>query len=112
MSQKPKKAPQNAASPRLATLRMWGPVCVGACLGFAVIGGLAVLPARTWVTQRTAMGQGEAQLQQVDGRIAELEAQLRLLQTDSEVERMARENFDLVFPGEESYRILPAPEQN
>ncbi len=94
---------------KLARLRTWGPVGIGVLLGLVVIGGLAVLPARTWMTQRAATSEAETQLSQIDGRIAELEAQLTLLQTDSEVERMARENFDLVYPGEESYRILPAP---
>ncbi len=64
-------------------MRTWGPVGVGVLLGFLVIGGLAVLPARTWMTQREATAGAEAQLSQADGRIAELEAQLRLLQTDN-----------------------------
>ncbi|MEZ5342143.1 MAG: septum formation initiator family protein [Acidimicrobiales bacterium] len=96
----------------LERAKHWGPLWLGGVLVVVIIGGLAVLPARTWMSQRTATAQAESQLHQVNGRIAELEAQLTLLQTDAEVERMARENFDLVKPGEESYRILPAPTQD
>ena len=31
------------------------------------------------------------------------------LKTDEEVERLAREQYNLVRPGEESYAILPPP---
>lgn len=54
--------------------------------------------------------QTQENLDRVNARVAELENQLRLLETDDEIERTARENFDLVYPGEESYRILPAPQ--
>ncbi len=107
-----KSTKKASTTTKLDRLRTWGPVGFGVLLGLVVIGGLAVLPARTWMTQRSATTDAETQLSQIDGRIAELEAQLTLLQTDSEVERMARENFDLVYPGEESYRILPAPTGN
>ena len=30
--------------------------------------------------------------------------------TDAEIEQQARQNYDLVMPGEEVYRVLPAPE--
>lgn len=74
-----------------------------------IVAGLAVLPVRTWLVQRESIREVDAELTRTEGEIAELEAQLSLIQTDTEVERLARENFDLVFPGEESYRILPAP---
>ena len=41
---------------------------------------------------------------------AQLEARLAILETDAEIERLARANYDLVFPGEESFRILPSSE--
>jgi cell division protein FtsB len=72
-----------------------------------VIAALAVLPARTWMTQRRERIEVESELERLNGDVAQLDAQLGLLRTDAEIERRARENFDLVFPGEESYRILP-----
>jgi len=76
-------------------------------LAVAVLAGLAVLPARTWLTQRDNMNDARAELQQIEAELAVLEAELELLQTDAELERQARANFDLVYPGEESYRIVP-----
>ena len=32
-----------------------------------------------------------------------------LLQTDAEIERIARRDLGLVYPGEEAYAILPRP---
>ncbi len=74
-----------------------------------IVAGLALLPVRAWLGQRTSITEVDSELSRTEAEIAELKARLVLIQTDAEVERQARENFDLVFPGEESYRILPAP---
>ena len=37
------------------------------------------------------------------------EERIERLQTDEEIERLAREQYNLVFPGEEAYAVLPAP---
>ncbi|MGF1597429.1 MAG: septum formation initiator family protein [Acidimicrobiales bacterium] len=83
-----------------------GPILLVAVLAMAVLAGLAVLPARTWLSQREAMNDARAELQQIEADVDDLEAQLELLQTDDEVERLARQHFDLVYPGDESYRIV------
>ncbi len=75
-----------------------------------IVAGIGLLPAKTWLNQRQSISQAEADLDRLNAEVAKLENQLELLETDDEVERTARENFDLVYPGEESYRILPAPE--
>ena len=38
-----------------------------------------------------------------------LAQQAQQLNTDSEIERLAREQYNLVRPGEQAYAILPAP---
>lgn len=76
-----------------------------------VIGGLAILPARTWLGQESERDAVEAELTEVNAEVEQLEAMLEMLETDAEIERRARENFDLVFPGEESYRILEKVEE-
>jgi cell division protein FtsB len=78
------------------------------CLSLAVLVGLAVVPVRTWLSQKEKTRQAEAEISRIDQDIASLERQLDELQTDAEIERRARQDFDLVFPGEESYRILPS----
>jgi cell division protein FtsB len=73
-----------------------------------VVAGLAVVPARTYLSQRNEAAEAEQELARLRAEVAELDAELRLLETDDAVERIAREHYDLVYPGEESYRILPA----
>ncbi len=73
----------------------------------AVLGGLAAVPARTWMTQQEQVEQADRQLRGLQADIGDLERQLERLETTSEIERRARQDFDLVYPGEESYRILP-----
>lgn len=76
-------------------------------LSIVIVGGLGLLPAKTWLAQRASIAEAEADLVRLEAESAESDNQLSLLQTDAEVERIARQNFDLVYPGEESYRILP-----
>lgn len=75
-------------------------------LAFAVLAGLAVLPAKTWFSQKQKMQEAEAEVARIEAESADLERELQLLATDAEVEQRARRDFDLVYPGEESYRIV------
>lgn len=88
-------------------LREIVPIAAVVALALSVLAGLAVLPARTWMSQRQDMAEAEAELARIEIEVAELADQLEQLQTDDEIERMARQHFDLVYPGEESYRIVP-----
>lgn len=75
-------------------------------LAVAVLAGLAVLPAKTWFSQKEKMEEAEAEVARIEAETAELEHELQLLATDEEIELRARRDFDLVYPGEESYRIV------
>lgn len=88
--------------------RRWGPSLLIAGVVLTVVVALAVLPARNWINQRADLTETRAEHARLQAEVAELDAQRRLLETDAEVVRQARENYDLVYPGEESYRILPA----
>ena len=70
---------------------------------------LAVFPTRTYLAQRRDRAAAEAQLQLLSRQNRSLEQRARLLHTDAEIERLAREQYNLVRPGEEAYAILPAP---
>ncbi len=83
------------------------PIAAVVALALSVLAGLAVLPTRTWMSQRQDMAEARADLARIEDEVAELSAQLEQLRTDDEIERMARQHFDLVYPGEESYRIVP-----
>lgn len=84
------------------------PVLVAIIGSTALVVGLAILPARTWLSQRSSQTEAEARVERLEAEVAQLDARLDILSTDAEIERLARKNFDLVYPGEESYRILPS----
>ncbi len=68
---------------------------------------LTVFPARSYVSQRHQVATASARLQALTARNAQLSSQVAALDTDAEIERLARENYNLVKPGEEAYAILP-----
>lgn len=103
----------NRLAPPGGRLNELTPMVAVTCLSLAVLVGLAVVPVRTWLSQKEKTHQAEAEISRIEQDIANLERQLEQLETDSEIERRARRDFDLVYPGEESYRILPSePEPN
>ncbi|MFN3216208.1 MAG: FtsB family cell division protein [Acidimicrobiales bacterium] len=73
-----------------------------------VVLGYAVFPTRTWLDQRATIAERQDELAALDAEIAELTATVRLLGTDTEIERIARVDHGLVKPGEEAYAVLPA----
>jgi cell division protein FtsB len=68
-----------------------------------------VFPTRTYLAQRAETQRTQAQLDILDAQNDALAAQITALQTDEEIERLAREQFDLVRPGEQAFAVLPAP---
>jgi len=72
---------------------------------------LAVFPARTYLDQRHQRQQVTAEIRATDASNKALEQRIKNLNTDAEVERLAREQYNLVRPGEEAYAILPSRQQ-
>ena len=70
-----------------------------------------VFPTRTYLAQRASISRAEKQLQVLGQQNAELEQRAKQLQSDAEIERLARERYNLVKPGEEAYAVLPPPQQ-
>jgi cell division protein FtsB len=68
-----------------------------------------VFPTRTYLAQRASISHAEKQLQVLGEQNADLEKRAKELQTDAEIERLAREQYNLVKPGEEAYAVLPPP---
>lgn len=77
---------------------------------FAGITMLAVFPARTYFAQRQDLAAASERVQVLSKENAELSDRVKRLHTDEEIERLAREQYDLVKPGEEAFAILPPPE--
>ncbi|MCU1451652.1 MAG: hypothetical protein JWP02_3822 [Acidimicrobiales bacterium] len=84
--------------------RTWA--VVGALATVAIL-FVAVFPARTYLDQRHQRQEVLARIKATDSRNRTLESRIATLHTDAEVERLAREQYNLVRPGEEAYAILP-----
>jgi cell division protein FtsB len=70
---------------------------------------VAVFPTRTWLAQKNEREAAVAQLELLEEQNAILASRVDALQSDEEIERLAREQYNLVRPGEEAYALLPAP---
>jgi len=70
---------------------------------------LAVFPTRTYLSQRRDLANTERRLAVLTRQNQELAGRVGRLNTDAEIERLAREQYNLVRPGEEAYAILPPP---
>jgi cell division protein FtsB len=86
-------------------------VLVALAVSIVAVGVLfvGIFPTRAFVAQRQAIAAAEEELDVLEAGNAELEDRVAALGTDAEIERLAREQYGLVFPGEEAYAILPAP---
>jgi cell division protein FtsB len=71
---------------------------------------LAVFPTRTYLSQRQNLDAAHQRVRVLSEENAKLAARVDKLNTDAEIERLAREQYNLVRPGEEAYAILPAPQ--
>jgi cell division protein FtsL len=70
---------------------------------------IGVYPTRTYFAQRSALQKAQHQLDVLQTENTKLDQQAAALNTDSQIETIARERYNLVRPGEESIAILPAP---
>ena len=73
------------------------------------LGGLLflfILPGRTWLQQRSAMGSAERRLHALNAENAALARRAAQLQDPAYVQQIARQQYGLVLPNEQSYGIL------
>lgn len=80
-----------------------------ATLVFVVVLFTAVFPTRTFLTQRAATETAERRLEVLTDQSAALEERAAELDDDEVIERLAREQYNLVMPGEDAYAMLPPP---
>ena len=98
------------ALPRARLPRPRLPRAVWMVLGSTVLGAvllLGVFPTRSYLAQRDAIEREKTRVAVLDQENQRLAARVTELQTDAEIERLAREQYNLVKPGEEAYAILP-----
>jgi len=80
-----------------------------AVLGLVGVLMLAVFPARALVAQHAERRQVAARIADLDNRNRSLEGRVGALSTDAEIERLARQNYNLVRPNEEVFDIVVPP---
>lgn len=68
-----------------------------------------IFPTTTWLDQRAESSEVRTELDALISEQGELRREIARMRTDEEVERIARRDFNYVFPGEEAYAVLPAP---
>ena len=73
---------------------------------------LAAFPARAYVAQRHERERVAAQVSTLAAQNRRLEERARQLQSDAEIERLARQHYNLVRPGEEAFAIITPPPPN
>ena len=100
----PRKQPP---SPKVRRRRI---VISTVALGLAVIALMFafVYPTSTFFQQRSQIGAAEQRLTRIDDEAKRLEQENTQLKGDAEVERIAREQYGLVRPGETPYVLVPA----
>jgi len=72
---------------------------------------VAVFPTQTLLGQQSEADEKRAELESVESRNAELQSRVAELEDPDYIEQLAREEFGLVKPGEESYVIVPPAEE-
>jgi len=68
---------------------------------------LAVFPARAYLDQKAQRRTLDAQVTSMEAENRALQDRAGQLQTDDEIERLARQQYNMIRPGEEVYAILP-----
>lgn len=81
---------------------------VGSVLLVAVL-FVAIFPTRTYLAQRQRLEQTEERLALLAEQNAAMARRVDELHTDEEIERLAREQYQMARPGEEAYAMLPPP---
>ena len=83
---------------------LWPTLASVVLVTFLLVG---VMPTRTYLQQRSELAAAEQRVDVLSEQNDALQGRLDELQTDEEIERLAREQYNLVRPGEEAYAILP-----
>ena len=106
-----KRADRAVAQPR-PILRKLTRTVLRALIGIVILAVFifGVFPTGSFLEQREQLQDAEQELLELQAENSSLEARVDRLESDSEIERVARNDFDMVLPNEESYLVLPPGE--
>ena len=97
--------PRNAsARPRANSRRL--PVAIAVVIALVVVG--TSFPAAALLRQHGQLSSTSAQLQRLQHQNQLLAQQQKQLNSQAEIERFARQDYQLVFPGQTLFNVLPA----
>lgn len=91
--------------PSASALRRSAAVAVVICLGVVVLAG----PVLGYAGERRNVSAQRDELARIELENRELQARLDQFDDPAQIERIARDEYGLVSPGEESYAVLPRP---
>ena len=77
-----------------------------ALIGIAIL-FLFVFPTRSYLSQRNAVNDARHDVAEIREQIVRLQEEAVRLQTPAEIERQARLQFNMVYPGERPYAVVP-----
>lgn len=106
-------APDPRGRPKAQPARRarWGPrtrIAV-ASLALTAMMFLFVFPTRSYFAQKRQVGRAAHAVAVLKAQNEELARQAQRLETPSEIERLAREQFNMVLPGEQAYNVVETP---
>ena len=78
-----------------------------ASLVFVAMMFLFVFPTRAYLGQRRQVNAARHAYEDLRAQNDQLGREAQRLQTDAEIERLARSQFNMVFPGEQAYNVVP-----
>ncbi len=70
---------------------------------------VVVFPLQAWMRQRDDLDASEHRLEVIHNERVRLQREAAKLQDPHEVERIARELYGMVRPGEQAYAVVPGP---
>jgi cell division protein FtsB len=97
------------AAVAVRSLRSWGGPARAAVAALALVAilFLFVFPTRSYLAQSRAVSSERHKVAVLREQNQRLAAEANRLQTPSEIERLAREMFNMVFPGEQAFAVMP-----
>ena len=104
---RPKNKPEEAARPRLRRRLLLGTLSTLVFLGLMA----GVVPVRQYLEQQRRLDAARQRIELLDEENRRLAARAEELRTDDEIERLAREQYNLVRPGEEAFAMLPGSDE-
>jgi cell division protein FtsB len=99
--------PRRIPSPPVRRM-VWGPRTRVAVASLALVAMmfLFVFPTRSYLAQKRQIGKAAHAVKVLEAQNEVLAKQASLLKTKSEIERLAREQFNMVLPGEQAYNVV------